>query len=320
MNHVEGRRHPCSRSTTAGRGRRRARQRAVRRDQRPSIFITKMLTFRATCSSRQPPALPRPRRGAPSTSCCCAATCRCTAIPAVHRRPKAAGSSLGRDFNFWLSEPRACCSRRRDKVLAACLAMALLLLALFALPVRRGPRIDGAWLRFGPPGRRDEPHTVVAQPSTAAARTSCSRVCATGPEPARGGDRQARAAYNIPRPSSSPSYPARRHPRRRRARPGLPPARALPSPARPPRRGAQATSRGAISTPCTGRGRAVRTLGAALPDPEPSDASPSPTLTPIASSASTRSPGRSATSRARVHRKPTITEALLVALMARGTS
>src|SRR4029077_9794754 len=37
----------------------------------------------------------------------------------------------------------------------------LLLLALFALPVRRGPRIDGAWLRFGRPGRRDEPHGVV---------------------------------------------------------------------------------------------------------------------------------------------------------------
>ena len=29
--------------------------------------------------------------------------------------------------------------------------------------MRRGPRIDGAWLRFGRPGRRDEPHTVVAQ-------------------------------------------------------------------------------------------------------------------------------------------------------------
>jgi hypothetical protein len=48
------------------------------------------------------------------------------------------------------------------KGLAAGLAVALLLLALFALPVRRGPRIDGAWLRFGRPGRRDEPHAVVA--------------------------------------------------------------------------------------------------------------------------------------------------------------
>jgi len=47
-------------------------------------------------------------------------------------------------------------------VLATGLAAALLLLALLALPVRRGPRIDGAWLRFGRPGRRDEPHAVVA--------------------------------------------------------------------------------------------------------------------------------------------------------------
>jgi len=38
----------------------------------------------------------------------------------------------------------------------------LLLLALFALPVRRGPKIDGAWLRFGRPARRDEPHHVVS--------------------------------------------------------------------------------------------------------------------------------------------------------------
>jgi hypothetical protein len=37
------------------------------------------------------------------------------------------------------------------------------LFALLALPIRRGPRIDGAWLRFGRPGRRDAPHAVVAQ-------------------------------------------------------------------------------------------------------------------------------------------------------------
>jgi hypothetical protein len=72
---------------------------------------------------------------------------------------------LGRsiaDLNFWLSERRAwLLTADAMKVLAAGLAAALLLLALFALPVRRGPRIDGAWLRFGRPGRRDEPHTVV---------------------------------------------------------------------------------------------------------------------------------------------------------------
>jgi hypothetical protein len=49
------------------------------------------------------------------------------------------------------------------KVLAIGLAVALLLLAMVALPARRGPRIDGAWLRFGRPGRRDEPHSVAVQ-------------------------------------------------------------------------------------------------------------------------------------------------------------
>jgi hypothetical protein len=74
---------------------------------------------------------------------------------------------LGRsiaDLNFWLSERRAwLLTPGAMKVLAVGLAAALLLLTLFALPVRRGPRIDGAWLRFGRPSRRDEPQTVVAQ-------------------------------------------------------------------------------------------------------------------------------------------------------------
>jgi hypothetical protein len=56
----------------------------------------------------------------------------------------------------WLLTPAAM------KGLAAALAALLLLLAVFALPVRRGPRIDGAWLRFGRPARRDEPHGLVA--------------------------------------------------------------------------------------------------------------------------------------------------------------
>jgi hypothetical protein len=68
------------------------------------------------------------------------------------------------DLNFWLSERRAwLLTPAAMKVLAVGLALALLLLALFALPVRRGPQIDGAWLRFWRPSRRDEPHTVVAQ-------------------------------------------------------------------------------------------------------------------------------------------------------------
>src|SRR2546430_13201762 len=79
----------------------------------------------------------------------------------------ARAGELGRsvaDLNFWLSERRAwLLTPGAMKALAVGLAAALLLLALFALPVRRGPRIDGAWLRFGRPGRRDEPQAVVAQ-------------------------------------------------------------------------------------------------------------------------------------------------------------
>src|SRR5262249_5629676 len=79
----------------------------------------------------------------------------------------ARASEVGRsiaDLNFWLSERRAwLLTPGAMKVLAIGLAAALLLLAMFALPVRRGPRIDGAWLRFGRPGRRDEPHGVVVQ-------------------------------------------------------------------------------------------------------------------------------------------------------------
>lgn len=79
----------------------------------------------------------------------------------------ARAGELGRtvaDVNFWLSERRAwLLTPAAMKVLAAALALALLLLALFALPIRRGPRIDGAWLRFGRPSRRDEPHLVIGQ-------------------------------------------------------------------------------------------------------------------------------------------------------------
>jgi hypothetical protein len=77
----------------------------------------------------------------------------------------AKAGELGRsvaDLNFWLSERRAwLLTPAAMKVLAAALAAALLLLALVALPIRRGPKIDGAWLRFGRPSRRDEPHAVV---------------------------------------------------------------------------------------------------------------------------------------------------------------
>jgi hypothetical protein len=77
----------------------------------------------------------------------------------------ARAGELGRsiaELNFWLSERRAwLLTPTAMKVLAATLAGLLLLLALIALPVRRGPKIDGAWLRFGRPIRRDEPHALV---------------------------------------------------------------------------------------------------------------------------------------------------------------
>ena len=66
------------------------------------------------------------------------------------------------DLNFWLAERRAwLLTPAAMKGLAATLAVVLLALALFALPVRRGPKIDGAWLRFGRPARRDDPVTLV---------------------------------------------------------------------------------------------------------------------------------------------------------------
>jgi hypothetical protein len=68
------------------------------------------------------------------------------------------------DLNFWLSERRAwLLTPGAMKALAIALAAGLLLLAAVALPVRRGPKIDGAWLRFGRPGRRDEPHALIAE-------------------------------------------------------------------------------------------------------------------------------------------------------------
>jgi len=56
----------------------------------------------------------------------------------------------------WLLTPGAM------KAVAAGLAALLLVLAIIALPVRRGPRIDGAWLKFSRPIRRDDPHALIA--------------------------------------------------------------------------------------------------------------------------------------------------------------
>jgi hypothetical protein len=75
------------------------------------------------------------------------------------------GGEVGRsvaDVNLWLSQRREwLLTPNAMKGLAAILATLLLVLAVVALPVRRGPRIDGAWLRFGRPQRRDEPYTLV---------------------------------------------------------------------------------------------------------------------------------------------------------------
>lgn len=77
----------------------------------------------------------------------------------------ARAGELGRsiaDLNFWLSQRREwLLTPLAMKVLAGTLAALLLLLAMFALPVRRGPRIDGAWVRFGRPRRRDEPYGLI---------------------------------------------------------------------------------------------------------------------------------------------------------------
>jgi hypothetical protein len=132
----------------------------------PSIFINRMLMFRgniqlATNLLRYLDRGGRARR-----------VVLLRGDVAMYGEPRpfiddARAGELGRsiaDLNFWLSERRAwLLTAAAMKALAVGLAAALLLLALFALPVRRGPRIDGAWLRFGRPGRRDEPHAVVGQ-------------------------------------------------------------------------------------------------------------------------------------------------------------
>ncbi len=75
------------------------------------------------------------------------------------------GGNVGRsvaDLNLWLAQRRDwLLTPNAMKVLAAVLAALLLGLAIAALPVRRGPKIDGAWLRFSRPQRRDEPYTLV---------------------------------------------------------------------------------------------------------------------------------------------------------------
>lgn len=132
----------------------------------PSIFINKMLTFRGNVQFAANLLRYLDRGGRAKHVVLLRGDVPMYGDP----RPFIDDAKAGRfgrsvaDLNFWLSERRAwLLTPGAMKVLAACLAVTLFLLALFALPVRRGPRIDGAWLRFGRPGRRDEPHTVVAQ-------------------------------------------------------------------------------------------------------------------------------------------------------------
>jgi hypothetical protein len=132
----------------------------------PSIFINKMLMFRGNIQLAANLLRYLDRGGRARHVVLLRGDVPMYGDPRPYIDDARAGE-LGRsiaDLNFWLSERRAwLLTPAAMQVLAASLALALLLLALFALPVRRGPRIDGAWLRFGRPGRRDEPHAVVAQ-------------------------------------------------------------------------------------------------------------------------------------------------------------
>jgi hypothetical protein len=107
----------------------------------PSIFINRMLQFGGNVQlfGDPKPFIYDPRGGS------------------VGRTVASVNSWLG-GAEEWLLTPAAM------KGLAAALAALLLGLALGALPVRRGPRIDGAWLRFSRPARRDEPHALIASP------------------------------------------------------------------------------------------------------------------------------------------------------------
>lgn len=130
----------------------------------PSIFINKMLMFRGNIQLATNLLRYLDRGGRAKHVVLLRGDVPMYGEPRPYIDDARAGE-LGRsiaDLNFWLSERRAwLLTPGAMKALAVGLAAALLLLALLALPVRRGPRIDGAWLRFGRPGRRDEPHAVV---------------------------------------------------------------------------------------------------------------------------------------------------------------
>jgi hypothetical protein len=76
------------------------------------------------------------------------------------------GGKLGRsiaEVNSWLwGRHEWLLTATAMKGVAGGLAICLLLLAFVALPVRRGPRIDGMWLKFTRPVRRDDAHAMVS--------------------------------------------------------------------------------------------------------------------------------------------------------------
>jgi uncharacterized protein DUF4350 len=80
------------------------------------------------------------------------------------------GGKMGRsihEINQWLgARSEWLLTAGAMKAVAVALAVFLLVLAIVALPVRRGPRIDGAWLKFARPARRDDPHVLVAGAET----------------------------------------------------------------------------------------------------------------------------------------------------------
>ena len=77
------------------------------------------------------------------------------------------------NLNFWLSEwQRWLLTATAMRVLAAVLAVALFALVFFALPSRRGPKIDGAWLKFHRPSGATSPTDSSRRTTTVAARTS----------------------------------------------------------------------------------------------------------------------------------------------------
>ena len=164
------------------------------------------------------------------------------------RRPQHAGSASAAEWLLTPAAMKALAARARGRCCSCSRSL--------ALPVRRGPRIDGAWLRFGRPARRDEPHALIVGAEQRRRLAARARV-----HPARSG-----AGACSPTRSASPSRSTRSpraelvaqlaaregRQRRRRARARVQAAARAAEP-RPGRRAVErrVTCRGANSTRCT---------------------------------------------------------------------